>query len=343
VYVALMAEGTSHPRHIEAGMSAPPAICREVFPVAHSVLAGLARRAVETIEDAVPKNTRRAYEGDLKRFTAWCTSTGLTAMPAQPETIALYMRALADERHAWATVVRALAAISTAHMRSGHPSPWAHPLVADMRTALARELGTRPKKKKAADDDILRRLLAVVPVEGLLGLRDRAILTLGWCGAFRRSELVSLDVPDVTRVPKGAVVLIGKSKTDQEGRGEEIPIFFSNAAECCPLRSLDAWLTAAGIADGAIFRQLGRRQELGERLSPAAVLDRVKHWAKVAGLKADDFGAHSLRSGFITTAARRGRDLDSIMVTTRHRSEKVARGYIERETLHERGAGEGLL
>lgn len=76
---------------------------------------------------------------------------------------------------------------------------------------------------------------------------------------------------------------------------------------------------------------------------PEAVLNRVRHWAKVAGLPEADFGAHSLRSGFMTTAARRGKDLDSIMRTSRHRSERTARGYIERATTHERGAGEGLL
>lgn len=109
------------------------------------------------------------------------------------------------------------------------------------------------------------------------------------------------------------------------------------------MRSLDAWLVASGISDGAIFRQLGRRQQLGVRLSPEAVFDRVRHYAKRAGLPWKEFGGHSLRRGFITTAARRGRDLDSIMVTTRHRSVSTVRGYIERETLHERGAGEGLL
>ncbi len=148
---------------------------------------------------------------------------------------------------------------------------------------------------------------------------------------------------DITRVPKGLVVLIGRSKTDQEAHGEEVPVFHSNTAAHCPVRSLDAWLSAARISEGAIFRRLGRRQELGARLSAAAVYDRVRHWAKVAGLRAEDFGAHSLRSGFMSTAARRGKDLDSIMRTSLHRSEKVARGYIERETLHERGAGEGLL
>ncbi len=163
------------------------------------------------------------------------------------------------------------------------------------------------------------------------------------CSALRRCELVALNVADVTRAPKGLVVLVRASKTDQEARGEEVPVFFSNTAGHCPVRSLDAWLATAGIVDGPIFRQLGRRQQLGERLSAEAVLDRVRHWAKMAGLPQEDFGAHSLRSGFITTAARRGKDLDSIMRTSRHRSERTARGYIQRETLHERGAGEGLL
>jgi integrase len=212
-----------------------------------------------------------------------------------------------------------------------------------MLGALRRELGTRPTKKRAADDDVLRRLLNKVPETGALGLRDRALLLLCWCGAFRRSELVALDLADVTRAAKGLVVLVRASKTDQEREGEDVPIFHSNDPELCPVRALDAWTTAAGIVDGAIFRRLGRSQQLGDRLAPATVLDRVRHWAKLAGLEPKDFGAHSLRRGFMTTAARRGRDLDSIMRTSRHRSEKVARGYIETATVHERGAGEGLL
>lgn len=315
----------------------------KIVPAPAGDLAQLVERTRQTIADAVPANTRRAYESDLKAFAAWCTSAGLAAMPAEPGTIALYMRHRADEGRKVATIERALAAICTSHARAGHRSPWTHPLVADMRTALRRELGVRPAKKRAADDELLRRMLEQVPREGLLGLRDRALLTVGWCGALRRSEIVALDIAHVTPAPKGIVVLVTASKTDQEQAGEEIPVFFSNEAEHCPVRSLEAWLAAAGIVEGAIFRQLGRRQVLGERLAPAAVLARVKHWAKLAGLTPEDFGAHSLRSGFVTTAARRGRDLDSIMRTTRHRSERVARGYIQKANPHDGGAGEGLL
>ena len=305
-------------------------------------LTALVERTRETLHDAVPANTRRAYEGDLRRFAAWCTNAGLPAIPAAPSTLALYLRALADGGASVATIERALAAISSSHVQSGHPSPWGNSVVADMRAALRRELGTRPTKKKAADDDVLRRLLAVVS-DDLLGLRDRAMLTVGWAGAFRRSELVALDVEDITDAPKGLIILIRSSKTDQERRGEEIPLFFSNQEAHCPVRTLRTWLRTASIVDGAVFRGLGRRSVLGSRLTPATVAERVQHWAKLAKLDPRDFAGHSLRSGFVTTAARRGKDLDSIMRTTRHKSERVARGYIEHETIHERGAGEGLL
>ncbi len=320
-----------------------PTTALTVAPSVSIELAALVERTRTTLDDAVPINTRRAYEGDLRRFVAWCNSVELTPMPAAPATVVMHMRSLADQGYKYSSIERALAAICTAHVRAEHPSPWKHPHVADMRAGLKKELGVRPEKMRAADEEVLRRLLAVVPIDDLLGLRDRSLLTLGWCAALRRSELVALDVANVTRAPKGGVVFVATSKTDQEKRGEEVPMFFSNLAEHCPMRSLDAWLAASGIVDGPIFRRLGRQQRLGERLSPPAVLDRVRRYAKVAGLPFDEFGAHSLRSGFITTAARRGKDLDSIMVTSRHKSERVARGYIQRETLHERGAGEGLL
>jgi site-specific recombinase XerD len=267
----------------------------------------------------------------------------LVALPATPETVVLYMRHLADEGLKMGTIERALAAISTGHVRVRYASLWTHPLVDDMRAALRRELGVQVNKKLAADDEVLRAMLDVLPTS-LLGLRDRALLTVGWAGAFRRSELVALDVADIVeRRPKGIALLVRRSKTDQEGRGERIPIFHSNREEHCPVRSLDAWLVAAGISEGAIFRALGRDERLGKRLAPAAVADRVKHWVTVAGFEAESFAGHSLRSGFVTTAARRGKDLDAIMVTTRHRSVATVREYVQRETIFERAAGEGLL
>ena len=176
-----------------------------------TALVTLAARAEQSLRDAVPRNTREAYCGDLRRFSAWCSRTGLVSMPAEPGTVVLYMRALADQGRRVSTIERALAAISTDHSSGGYLSPWNHPLVGDMRVALRRELGTRQEKMRTADDDVLRQLLATLP-GSLLGLRDRSLLTLGWCGALRRSELVALDVSDMTRAPKGLVVLVRVSK-----------------------------------------------------------------------------------------------------------------------------------
>lgn len=157
------------------------------------------------------------------------------------------------------------------------------------------------------------------------------------CSCSRRAA------PKATAKTQGLVVLVRESKTDQERRGEEVPVFFANDERCCPVRALDAWLTSGGITEGAIFRALGRDDRLGARLTAETVANRVKHYAKLAGLEWRDYAGHSLRRGFISTAARRGPDLDSIAVTSRHRSLSVLRDYIERETIFEHAAGEGLL
>ncbi len=309
----------------------------------------LARRAQESVRDATSPNTVRAYEGDLRRFAAWCTANGLPAIPASDATLVLYLRYLGDaigprseQPHRVSTIDRALAAICSAHVRAGHHSPWTDGPVQEMRDALRREKGVRPSKKTAADDAILRRMLAVLP-QTLLGLRDRSLLTLAWAMAARRSEVVSLDVADVRREAKGLVLMLRSSKTDQQKRGREIPIWYSNAAECCPVRSLDAWLSAAGITEGPLFRRLGRDGRVGARLTAASVADRVKRWAKVAGLAWKEFAGHSLRSGFVTTAVRNRKSPAAIMVVTGHVSEDSLRGYYQSQSIFEGGAGEGLL
>lgn len=317
-----------------------------------SDLAPLVERARKSIEDAVPENTRRAYESDLAHFFFWCTARRLSALPASPDVIALYMRDITDEgrnptkkrRLKWATVQRACAAVCALHSRPGHGSPWDAAPVAAMRDALSRELGVRPTKKRAIDDALLARLCELAP-PSMLGLRDRALLGIGWAGAFRRSELVGLEAADIVeRAKKGIVLLVRTSKTDQESKGELVPIFFGRTEERCPVRSLDAWLEASGITSGPIFRALGRDDRLGNgALAPSAVADRVQHYVKLAGLEWKDYGGHSLRRGYVSTAVREGRSLDAIMVITRHRSHGTVRGYIESETLFERAGGAGLL
>jgi integrase len=171
---------------------------------------------------------------------------------------------------------------------------------------------------------------------GIKGLRDRALLLLGFGGAFRRSELVALDVED------GLRVTICRSKTDQEGQGVTIAIIRGGA--CCPAKAVRAWLDAAGISEGPIFRPVRKGGKVrDQRLTAKSVCDLVKSYADSVGLDGATFGAHSLRAGFLTSAARRGASVFKMRDVSRHKSMDVLQAYVRDANLFENHAGAGLL
>ena len=172
---------------------------------------------------------------------------------------------------------------------------------------------------------------------GLAGTRDRALLLVGFAGAFRRSELVALDAEDVAVRPDGVVLSIRQSKTDQEGAGAEVGLPYGENRLTCPVRSLEAWMQEGRISNGPLFRRIDRHGNVGNRLSPASVDTIVKKYARAAGyLKENDerdpsaptYSAHSLRAGFVTTAAKAGVPEWVIQRQTRHKDLAVLRGYI---------------
>ena len=180
------------------------------------------------------------------------------------------------------------------------------------------------------------------PSTDLKGLRDRALLLLGFAGAFRRSELVALDVADLQFCDGGLRVTIRKSKTDQEGLGATIAIARGSIA--CPVDAVRAWIKAAGIVDGPLFRPVTRTGKISaRRLSARAVAELVKTYARRAGLKAADFSGHSLRSGFLTSAAARGASIFKMMDVSRHKSVDTLRGYVRDAEMFRNHAGNGLL
>jgi site-specific recombinase XerD len=176
----------------------------------------------------------------------------------------------------------------------------------------------------------------------LKGLRDCALLLLGFAGAFRRSELVALDVADLQFCDGGLRVTIRRSKTDQEGLGTTIAIVPGWAA--CPIRAVRAWITAAKISDGSVFLAVRRNGNISNRrLSGRAVAEIVKTYARCAGLQAADFSGHSLRSGFLTSAAARGASIFKMMDVSRHKSVDTLRGYVRDAEMFRDHAGDGLL
>jgi integrase len=162
------------------------------------------------------------------------------------------------------------------------------------------------------------------------------------CGAFRRSELVALDVADLEETEDGLRVTIRRSKTDQEGQGVTIAIVRGGA--CCPVKAVRAWLDAAGIAEGPVFRPVRKGDKAGDqRLTSKSVCDIVKAYADQIGLDGTAFGAHSLRSGFLTSAARRGANVFKMRDVSRHKSMDVLQAYVRDADLFRDHAGAGLL
>jgi site-specific recombinase XerD len=168
--------------------------------------------------------TRRAYQKDFVRFTAWCVERDLPPIPAAPETVAAFLAAEAARGIKPATIGRRVAAIRYAHKLAGYDDrPTSSEVVRATVHGIRRTLGTAPVRKAPATAERVVAMAALADAD-LKGVRDRAILLLGFAGAFRRAELVALDVGDLEFCESGMRVHIRRSKTDQEGTGNTIAI-----------------------------------------------------------------------------------------------------------------------
>jgi site-specific recombinase XerC len=195
--------------------------------------------------------TRRAYQKDFARFTAWCDQRHIPPIPAAPETVAAFLAAEAARGIKPATIGRRVAAIRYAHKLAGHDDPpTSSEVVKATVQGIRRMLGAAPVRKTPATADKVVAMAALADAD-MKGLRDRAILLLGFAGAFRRSELVALDVTDLEFCDGGMRVHIRRSKTDQEGAGDTIAIALGSVA--CPVKAVRAWLEASKISTGRCF------------------------------------------------------------------------------------------
>jgi len=293
------------------------------------------------LEASSAENTRKAYKSDWADFATWCEGAGKASLPAAPIDVATYLAQLADRGLKVSTIQRRTAAIRAAHVAAGHEPPTnAEGVKATMR-GIRRTRGARPNKKKAATAEILAALLNHFP-DTLRGIRDRAIVLLGFAAALRRSEIVDLKVNDVERRPKGILLHIGRSKTDQEGKGAIIPVPAGSKLQ--PVAALSAWLDTSGITEGPIFRGIDRHGNISpDAITDRAVADIIKKVCAVAGLDAGAFSGHSLRSGFITSSLDRGEDYFKVMGISRHKKVDTLRGYDQRESDFDDHAGGGFL
>ena len=296
---------------------------------------GLSDKSMNSLSVTKANHTIDAYESDWNDFCDWCRYYHQASYPAQPETIVNYINDLADYAKA-STIRRRISAISENYNASGDhvENPCRAWIVKEALIGLTRLKGTVQKGKTPIYWEEIEEMIHRMDLTSLQALRDRAVLLLGFMGAFRRSELAGLDVEDIRKYPQGIVVTIRHSKTDQTSAGQQIGIpYLSHSSMDC-IHALQEWLTAAGITSGPLFRSFLKNGKVSSRrLSDKSINLIVKKYAASIGLNPEMYGAHSLRHGFATYAALQGVEERLIMKQTRHRSVEMVRRYINEADL----------
>lgn len=316
----------------------------EIIKATSHDIARAERRTREYIADHIAESTKRAYATDYERFLHFCQHAGLEAMPASAHTVAMHIAMLADSGYTIGSIRRAISGIAKAHEVQGYDSPRKHPAVRYALQGVARRIGDRPRQVDALSPQDILQMLNAIAGEDLRSLRNQAMLTTGFAGAFRRSELVALNIEDLTATNHGYRVLIRRSKTDQTGKGREVGIPKGEYPKTCPVSALNRWIAVSGITSGPLFCGISRKGNQilpGHRLSPRTVARTVQKAAELAGLDGW-FAGHSLRAGLVTTAARAGKPAHVIQDQTGHKSIDMIMRYIRREGLFEENAASGI-
>lgn len=319
-----------------------PYIRSDALPV---VPAEIAERAAAYAEASQSDNTKKAYTSDWQTFTAWCRVQQVEALPASPATVTAWLIATSGTV-AVTTQRRRLSAIQYMHRQAGHHLDLKGGAFRKVWSGIRRTHGRPPVKKTALVTTALRNALNVLPAN-LTGVRDRALLLVGFAGALRRTELAAVEVSArdganwIEIGADGLTVHLARSKGDQEGSGQKIGIPFGSNPDSCPVRAYKAWLELSKITTGPAFRSITRHGSLGTDAlcdhSVALVIKRTIIAGEIAsGATESDaaatarrFAGHSLRSGLATSAAAHEVPGHLIQRQLRHKKYETTAGYIQ--------------
>lgn len=288
---------------------------------------------------ATSDNTRRTYRSAIRHFQAWGG-----ALPCDEAAVIRYLLAYAESLNPRTLALR-LTALAQWHIHQGFADPASTPTVRKTLAGIGRTHGKPKKKAKALPvEDLERIAVHLASLDTLKARRDNALLQIGFFGCFRRSELVSLEVEHVAWEPDGIVITLQRSKTDQEGQGIVKAIPYGDGP-CCPATALRAWLDAAVIASGPLFRSISKWNRIGaEALDAGSVNAVLEACAKMIGLDyVPHLSSHSLRRGMATSAHRAGADPRDIKRQGGWRHDGTVQGYIEEASQFEANAALSLL
>lgn len=285
-------------------------------------------------------NTRRAYQADVRHYASWCQQQGLAAFPAEADVLSAYLAHLADGSK-WATIQRRMAALRKWHELKDEPFVSGNKQIQAVLEGIRRRKGVRQKQAPAFELDEFRTLVQSLDPDNPTELRDKVVLLLGFTGAFRRSELVALNIGDLSFSRQGLIITLSRSKTNQYGEVEQKAFFLHTDPLLCPIRTLEAWLAMRPESGPLLvrFRKGSRHGEVRlteERLSDKSVDNIVKHYLGV------EYSAHSLRASFVTAAKLNGADDLEVMQQTKHRTSAMIQRYTRTDDIRKYNAGKKL-
>ncbi len=292
-------------------------------PTAPAHLEQLAERARSYVEASSAANTRRAYGSDWKHFSSWCRRQGLALLPPDPQTVGLYITACASgtvtgdkKPNAVSTIERRLSSLSWNYAQRGQPLDRSDRHIATVMAGIRNKHAAPPRQKEAILPEDLVAMLETLERGSLRGLRDRAMLLLGFAGGLRRSEIVGLALGrDQTEDGQGWIEILDKGMlvTLRGKTGwREIEIGRGSSDATCPVFAIETWVKLGRIAHGPLFRRVtGAGKKIGpDRLNDQEVARLVKRTALAAGVRGDlsegervlKFAGHSLRAGLASSA-----------------------------------------
>lgn len=283
----------------------------------------LTNRARGYVEAASSANTRKAYASDWKHFSAWCRRSGLSPLPPHPQTVGLYITACASgtaergmKANAVSTIDRRLSSLSWNFAQRGLSLDRKDRHIATVLSGIRNSHGRPPLQKEAVLAEDVIAMLETLDRGTLRGMRDRAILLVGYAGGFRRSEIVGLDLkPNQTEDGRGWIEILdqGMLLTLRGKTGwREVEVGRGSSDATCPVAAVETWIKFARLAHGPLFRRVtGQGKAVGsERLNDKEVARLVKRTAMAAGVRGDlseiervfKFSGHSLRAGLASSA-----------------------------------------